>query len=135
MKIKVLLFTGYGANTVTPAMKEIMLKYKGIKMCTCNELIEYVENSCVVYEDYNKIKYDEFTKLIRSNYEKIVTFKTNPNVYYVYDRENHYVSIFSIIEVDTTRPWTIEEYDGSESIKYLDDMVCVDKELNYWSVK
>ena len=133
MKIKVLLFTSYGANTVTPAMGNFMKRYKGM-LCRINtELIEYIENNSVVYEDINHIEYDKFMKLISDDSETIVTFKNHPNIYYVYNKECNYVSNFSIVEVDTTRPWTIEEYDGAEGIKYLDDMVCVDKELNYWS--
>ena len=41
-------------------------------------------------------------------------------------------SIFCIIDVDIKRPWCIEEYDGSEYIKYLDDYKCISKELNFY---
>ena len=134
MKIKVLLFTSYGANTVTPTMGDIMKKYKGI-LCRINrELIEYIENNSVVYEG-NHSEHAEFMKSFSDDSETIVTLKNHPNIYYVYNREYHYVSNFSIVEVDTARPWTIGEYDGAEGIKYLDEIKCVDEALNYWEVK
>lgn len=41
---------------------------------------------------------------------------------------------FSIEDVDTTRPWRITDYDGSEYIQYLDYDI-VNKELNYCKLK
>ena len=42
-----------------------------------------------------------------------------------------YPILCTIEEVDTSRKWTIDEYDGAESIKYLEP-VLVSEELNYW---
>ncbi|MES9681860.1 hypothetical protein ABWK22_02845 [Gottfriedia acidiceleris] len=39
-----------------------------------------------------------------------------------------------VVEVDTSRPWLIDDYDGSESIKYVKYRV-IDKELNYVELK
>lgn len=38
----------------------------------------------------------------------------------------------SIIEVDSSRPWTMKCYDGLESIAYLDDFILIDDELNLY---
>ncbi|PFP65318.1 hypothetical protein COK00_12015 [Bacillus cereus] len=39
-------------------------------------------------------------------------------------------SYLKVTKVDTSRPWMINDYDGSESIKYVDYKV-VNKQLNY----
>lgn len=44
---------------------------------------------------------------------------------YEYNKQFYY-----IFDVNTNRPWTIQDYDGIEYIKYLDYIV-QDKELNY----
>ena len=38
---------------------------------------------------------------------------------------------FCIEEVDISRPWCIEEYDGAEGIKYLDAYKCVDMFIHF----
>lgn len=53
-------------------------------------------------------------------------------------RDEHCCSglcVVTIGEVDTSRPWTMADYDNSEYIKYLDDYQCVNEELNYWERK
>ena len=42
--------------------------------------------------------------------------------------------IFSINDVDISRPWRITDYDGAEYIQYLDYDV-VNKEINYCELK
>ena len=43
-------------------------------------------------------------------------------------------NIIMLEEVDTSRPWTILDYDGAEYIQYLDFDV-IDKESNYCKLK
>lgn len=43
-------------------------------------------------------------------------------------------SLYSIVDVDISRPWRITSYDGSEYVEYLDYNV-VNKELNYCELK
>jgi hypothetical protein len=38
--------------------------------------------------------------------------------------------ILSIVDVDTSRPWCIEKYDGSEYVQYLDYDI-IDKKINF----
>jgi hypothetical protein len=42
---------------------------------------------------------------------------------------------FEIVDVDIMRPWCIDEYDDAEYIEYLDDVICLDKELNFYEKK
>lgn len=36
----------------------------------------------------------------------------------------------SIVEIDTSRPWILKNYDGLESVTYIDDFKVIDEELN-----
>ena len=56
------------------------------------------------------------------------TMHTNEFIY-EYNKGFYY-----IVEVDTTRPWRITDYDGLEYVQYL-DYVVIDKELNYCELK
>ena len=59
-------------------------------------------------------------------------FISNTNIYesiYEYNKDFYY-----IVEVDTTRPWRITDYDGLEYVQYLDYIV-IDEELNYCELK
>lgn len=131
--MKVLLFTNYGSDTRTPKMIEIMNKNGGytIKGRT-GEVIDYIENNCEVYKemDYNILL--EIKQRMRENHELIFTFKNFQGKYYAYNSNTHDSDKFSIVDVDITRPWTIEDYDGSEGIKYLDEWTLVDKDMNYY---
>ena len=129
--MKVLLFTGYGDSIGTPKMKEIMKKTIGIR-CRVGEIIEYVENNRLLFTDADEYSMNIAKSMMEDDKEIIVEFKNIQNRYY-YKSNEGYISSFSIIDIDTTRPWTIAEYDGAEYVQYLDEDKLVDKELNYWS--
>ena len=128
--MKVLLFSGYGGYACTKAMLDIMKKHNNIRS-RFGEIVEYVENNCV---DYNRYDYEEAYKAMKNNKDLIVRYVLGNNEcrYSVWDNNINNPACFSIVDVDTTRPWTIEEYDGAEYIKYLDERKLVDEELNYW---
>ena len=129
--MKVLIFSSHRGVVFTPKMKEIMNKYVGIRKRT-GEIIEYIENNCVCFEGGN---YDTIRANLGKDKEKILKIKlTYGNIDYVYwiNTELYGAAVFKIEEVDVTRPWTIEEYDSCEYIKYLDERKCIDEELNYW---
>lgn len=128
--MKVLLFTGYGGSTGTPKMREIMKKHIGIR-CRVGEIIEYVENNRVLFIDFDENSMNIAKSIMDDDNEIIVEFDGRP--VYCYKSNEGYISSFSIIDVDTTRPWTIAEYDGAEYVQYLDEDKLVDEELNYWS--
>ena len=132
-EMKILLFTGYGGHAATPQMRKILNKYTWIRGRT-GEVIDYVENNHVLYQSSQFI---EAEKELKNNRELIVKFEDEQKSeryqhYVVWNANFHRYSSFSITEVDTTRPWTIKEYDGSEYIEYLDEYEIEDEELNYY---
>lgn len=134
--MKVLLFTGYGGYAATPQMKEILEKYDGI-YSRIGEIVDYVENNHVVYDVSQYFEVEKELKK-KNNKELIIKFEDNKKhdnyqKYAIYNNIKYSnFSTFSIVEVDITRPWTIEEYDGAEYIQYLDENKLIDKELNYY---
>lgn len=128
--MKILVFNGYGPNNVTPKMKEIMDKNEGIKSRT-GEIIHFIEEHAVKCseEDYVKMQ-----KQMKKDPEMIVCYRSTEKVasYQIASSEVPYFCNFAIIDVDTSRPWTIDTYDGAENIKYLDERTLVDEELNYY---
>lgn len=128
--MKVLLFTGHDCGCGTPKMKEIMKKYTGIR-CRVREVIEYIENNSLMFFCFDDESMKTAKEKMDSDNEIIITSKNCQGKYY-YKTDYSYITSFSIVDVDTTRPWTIEEYDCAEYIKYLDENKLVDEELNYW---
>lgn len=130
--MKILLFTGYSGCAYTADMLKIMKKYNGIRG-RIGEIVEYVENNCV---EYYAADYVKASDAMKNNKDLIVKYKMPlEDQYAVWDANMHHPAFFSIVDVDTSRPWTIEEYDGAESVRYLDERKCIDEELNYWSEK
>lgn len=127
---KILIYPSHRGMVFTPKMKEIMEKYEGIKQRT-GEIIKYIENNCVECEGSD---YDSVRANLGKDKEKILKVKityTSDYIYWIYT-EKYGVAVFKIEEVDISRPWTIDEYDNCEYIKYLDERKCLDEELNYW---
>ena len=42
---------------------------------------------------------------------------------------------FTILDVDTKRPWIIDENDGVEYVVYIDSYDCIDESVNYHEVR
>lgn len=128
--MKVLLFSAFGKSLVTKEISDILGKSEFPKN-RCGEIISYIENHSV---DMIGKSEKELFKYLKSNYNNIakVHSSVQGSIFCIYNYEFENISNFSILEVDTSRPWTISNYDGSEYIKYLDDYKLKDKELNYY---
>ena len=131
MCMKVIILTDYGNNSLP---KEFKADYNNKLWRMNKELIDRIESF-----NWIKIGYQEKDKIVvGQNYA--IDYKGNINcsnvVEYIYATSGSSVPFisFCIEEVDISRPWCIEEYDGAEGIKYLDAYKCVDKELNYFEL-
>ena len=125
---KAIIFSNYGLDGITPEMQEIMKKHFGIRS-RMGEIIEYVENHAVMADEF--LSEVELLRYLKNDPNAIVCRR--PGKEYQVQRQDWIMpSTFSIIEIDTSRPWTIDEYDGAESVKYLDEIDLVDEDLNYY---
>lgn len=128
--MKVLLFTGFGSCTKTSEMIKIMNESK-FPFNRVGKIVEFIEKTAIdkTGEDIFKTK-----EWLNEDLERIAACKEGNQVFYLIGNGDGQVSNLSIMNVDISRPWTIEEYDGSEYVKYLDGYSVV-KELNYYNVK
>ena len=64
--------------------------------------------------------------------DKVVSGDAGGDVIYVKDLESNYCMVYmmKIEDVDTSKIWRIEEYDGAEGIEYFNGVKITDKELN-----
>lgn len=125
--MKVLIFSGFGSCVLTPTMKKIMKENK-FPFNRVGKIIEYIESKAV---DKTGSDIFEIRKWLNEDLENIaICVDCNQKFYLVGDGDGGSDN-FSISDVDITRPWTIEEYDGSEYVKYLDRYGVI-KELNYY---
>jgi len=123
--MKVIIMTSYGGERL-PA--EFKADYKNPLWRMDKGLIERIEKS-------NWVDVEDESEIIEVG--KNYRVKKENGTLYVYDTPDYIVKFitFEIVDVDISRPWCIEDYDGSENIKYLDNYVCISKEYNYYDVK
>ena len=57
------------------------------------------------------------------------------SMYYCYDMTMHSVSKISIVTVDTSVPWKINDYDGAEYIEYRPKLVPIEEKYNRYDWK
>ena len=114
--MKVLLFTGFGSCTKTSEMIKIMNESK-FPFNRVGKIVEFIEKTAIdkTGEDIFKTK-----EWLNEDLERIAACKEGNQVFYLIGNGDGQVSNLSIMNVDISRPWTIEEYDGSEYVKYLD---------------
>ena len=87
------------------------------------DIIKYIEDNTSVCKDTNNIK--DFCKNNPNNFIHV-----QGDYYVSWDEIYKTTALFKIQDVDITRPWTIQEYDGSEYIQYLDYNI-VNTDMNY----
>ena len=87
------------------------------------DIIKYIEDNIIVCKDTNNI-----IELIKNNPNNFIHIQGD--YYASWDKIYKTIALFKIQEVDITRPWTIQEYDGSEYIQYLDYNI-VNTDMNY----
>jgi len=139
--MKVLLFTGYGESAYTKRMLEAAKSQTGRLADRTGKVVEIVEqaevikvnreNESDIFEELkNRLKKDtelilgvEFSSLNEED-RKFIR-------YYIWDPDIEWVVEMTIIDVDTSKPWRITDYDGAESIEYFQGVKILDQETNY----
>ena len=122
--VNILIFSGFGANTYSVDMLAINKKYEF--PISRRELAAFVQKTAI--QMISGTSSESLEKFLKENPETIINI--GDSKYFIYNKNLKYISSLEIVEVDISRPWTIEEYDGAEYIKYLDYEI-TNKELNY----
>lgn len=129
--MRFLLFTGYGLSDVPECLKSILRKSKFPENRT-GEIIDYLDKNAVHLEASTSEDVYKLKGYLKKNPEKIAKLKLNykKDLYAYYDKQLKDTNTFSVVDVDISIPWTIDEYDGAEGIQYL-NLKIINKELNY----
>ena len=117
--MKVLIFNSYGGRI--PSLIKPFVQ-KGIKWRS-GEVITFIEQAAV--NPCGMVPHSIKTKVVKyyvSNAARVT---------YLFNEEK---ITCEIVDVDTSRPWTISTYDGAEYVQYLDYNV-VDETINYCEYK
>ena len=129
--MKVLLFIDYGTPYPTEEMQKIMDKYE-FPYNRIGEIVNYIENNSELVVDVSA------SSILKTKHHIGKLYSSFGDVYGCCTETNKPswfpTSSMQIAEVDTTRPWTIENYDGKEYIRYLDVDV-IHEDINYCKTK
>ena len=133
MKVNVLIFNGYGAPVMSHKLCKLLINEKvsfPLNRIISEERLKEIKQKARDIIDYSRLK--SLKEQCQESENKVIRFTDNQ--FYFYNENSKYIHPFSIVEVDTSRPWKIEEYDGAEYIQYLDYIV-INEEINYCDYK
>ena len=128
--MKVLLFSGHEAAYPTEEMQKILDRLE-FPYNRIGEIVDYIEKNSEEIVDYSAYSLLNTKKNIgkvrlSSNIYACCTKKKESELF----GSNYPITTLAIVDVDITRPWTINIYDGKEYIQYLDYDV-VNEVINY----
>ena len=131
--MKCIIFSGFGVGRLPKEVTTLLnskINEKGELYRLDSELISAIESLPWV-----SLTVKELRELgnITDEYVKILGDNSNIESY-IFPSEERYIhtNTFSICEVDTTRKWGIEEYDGAESVVYFENLEPICEELNFY---
>lgn len=130
MKKKIIVFSNYGGLAPDVVIGALDKKVSMLSNRSNQGIIEKLEKNAVVFD--SNIHTEAWFK---KNCEALVFYSESGDDkkdYLGYNKEHNMICHVSIVSVDTSKRWYIDEYDGAEEVQYIKDMICADKELNYW---
>lgn len=113
--MKIAIFNSFGADFYPDKVKD-KIKNKSLIDIRTKTLVDFIEKEKDLIVPTDKINLKEGECIRYGNS--------------LYVQGDLYLSKITIVNVDTSRPWTISEYDGSEYIEYLDYDI-IDKNTNF----
>lgn len=133
MKINVLVFNNYGSSYLSRKVKNLLidknLTFPYNRIISEEKLKEIQSVAKNVLDDFSKDNIDK-NWILRF----IEHCDKSDRVFYYYNTSINILEQFTILEVDTSRPWKIENYDGAEYVQYL-DYVVINEDINYCDYK
>lgn len=127
-KMKILLFAGNRKDSSLQLNK--FLQKNDFPQNRFGEIVKYVEKTAVeLSPSFNS--FDNLYQILSGSPEKVVHIKDNIYACLDSDYKNaNMITFVFIYDVDTSRPWTLQNNDGIEHIQYLDYKV-LNEDLNY----
>lgn len=119
MNIEIVISKSFGVYEVPKQIKEKLQAKTDIeyRIALAKEL-KSIEDYRVLHADLTE---DEMIKRLKNDIlQSNIIARLDNNIYFKSSYFNNTIAHLSIVTVDTTIPWKINDYDGAESIKYLD---------------
>ena len=131
--INVLIFNGYGMHCMPKKVRQLLinenLSFPYNRIISDEKLEEIREKAGPCLDNSRDVNFFEQCK---NSENGIIRFSIDQ--FYFCDYNTNTLCPFMIGEVDTSRPWTIENYDGGEYVQYL-DYVVLHEDINYCEYK
>lgn len=126
---RVAIFPGYGSIKIPDIFKDKISRDGRNFRLVLAELIDELEDT------KDNLTQRDFTIFEKTLYSKEGSYLKNKNLFYYKVKEDTYdrVLIIKVVDVDTSKKWKIDSYDGSEEVVYFNEPVLVDKELNMYT--
>lgn len=120
-KIKIAIQSSYGAFRLS---KDMYKELQGLSVPRARmKLAEFLEENSVEIKDPRELAEAKGYFFIERDVER-----GSKRYYYYSPEDDDLFCSFRIVEVDTSSPWRLTEYDGAESIEYLNFKA---EEFNY----
>ena len=136
--MKVLLFSDYGG--IVPDVLKEYIKYKTFKENRTGEIVDFIERTAEIPDLLDAPSKASSSSLMAwfdvLGHDKIAYVGYNEEL-----KEKKFVAVgtlnehpcivpFTVKDIDISKRWELTEYDGAEALVPLDDIVCIDEELN-----
>ncbi|WP_373262204.1 hypothetical protein [Hungatella hathewayi] len=120
--IEVLIYTSYGLSCLPSCVSTAVDENpEGPLRERTGKVIERIRKFAIKIETLEGIDEKKLIRIMKEN--GIVYIKPLDCYFYLMDNDPlEHIKRLSIEQVDISRPWIISEYDGSESIRYLEVM-------------
>lgn len=123
-KVRIAIFSGYGSNYIPD-----MFKGKIKEVDTVGSRVKLAKLIDELEVNASEDKAEEAREELNNNKRKYIKFENNPQVYF-YSKGISWLYSVKIVDIDTTKPWRICEYDGGEYIDIFDGVTVKDEEYN-----
>ena len=127
--MEVLIFPGYGAESYP----DYLYPDGNIPDFPYNRIGEVIEKIRETASSFSYENHQDLLSYLKNNKQAIVPSKENENEYYYWNKESKWLDTMKIVEINDSRCWTIDIYDGAEMIVYPDIFV-LDKKIGYCKV-
>ena len=134
-KMRIALFTGYGSGSGQNEELNRILASEPFPRNRMGEILDFLEVLPDCSEDVREkgLFGNAFAQYVTDKGAIKMAYGHGVYQYFIANGNEHPI-IVSINEVDTSKPWTIKEYDGSEHVEVLDYEI-IDPEIYYVTQK
>ena len=112
---KILLHSNHSLPNIVISKLIELSESEDYPLIRMGEIIPYIEK---ISQNGHHRSYESIKTLCKLH--PTAVYQINEKEYAFWDKNSNQMGYFLIGEVDTSKPWTIDNYDGQEQIKYIE---------------